>query len=134
MAPRTIFLGRLIGLFALILAVAMLADKPSSVALYRAIAQDRTMLFVLGLIGTAAGLAIVLAHQVWSGGALPVLVTVFGWVMLIRGVAILFLTPAATVRLLDWLRLDDWFYVYLSLPLVLGLYLTIRAFAARSGR
>jgi len=133
-APRTIFLGRLIGLFALILAVAMLADKPNGVALYRAIAQDHAMLFVLGLIGTVAGLAIVLAHQVWSGGALPVMVTLVGWIMLVRGVAILFLAPAATVRLLDWLRLDDWFYFYLSLPLVLGLYLTVRAFAARPGR
>ncbi|HUA55988.1 MAG TPA: hypothetical protein VMB81_27630 [Candidatus Sulfotelmatobacter sp.] len=134
MAPRTIFLGRLIGLFALILALSMLADKPDAVALFMAVAQDRTMLFVLGLIGTAAGLALVLGHQIWSGGALPVLVTVVGWIILIRGVAMLSLSAAATARLLDWLHFADGFYLYMSLPAALGLYLTVRAFAARPGR
>jgi hypothetical protein len=56
------------------------------------------------MLGTAAGLAIVLGHQVWSGGVLPVLVTAIGWVVLIRGTILLFLSQRATARLVDWFR------------------------------
>ena len=35
----------------------------------------------LAVIG---GLALVLGHNVWSGGLQPVLVTIFGWVLLIK--------------------------------------------------
>jgi hypothetical protein len=34
---------------------------------------------VMGLISLSAGLAIVLAHNIWSGGVLPVVVTICGW-------------------------------------------------------
>jgi hypothetical protein len=38
-------------------------------------------LLIIGFLGTALGLALVLGHQLWSGGALAVAVTVFGWVI-----------------------------------------------------
>jgi hypothetical protein len=44
------------------------------------------------------GLAIVIGHNVWSGGALPVIVTLFGWIILIRGVVLLFPSPSAKIR------------------------------------
>ena len=38
-----------------------------------------------GMVATAAGLAIVLGHNVWSGGALAIAVTLFGWAALLKG-------------------------------------------------
>jgi hypothetical protein len=32
-----------------------------------------------GMVATSAGLAVVLAHNIWNGGALPVVVTLVGW-------------------------------------------------------
>ena len=75
----------LIGLFTLIVAGSMLAEKPRAMEMVRAFLQDRPALLVLGVLGTAAGLAIVLGHQRWTGGVLPLVVTVIGWVILIRG-------------------------------------------------
>jgi len=131
MAARTIYLSRLIGLFTLIVTLSMLADRPQALEMIRTVVQDRPALIILGLLGTAAGLAIVLGHQVWSGGALPVLVTVLGWVFLIRGAVLLYLSPEATAHLVDRFRFEDLFYVYLGLTTVLGLYLTVRRFSAR---
>ena len=67
MAPLTIYLSRLIGLLTLITALSMLADKPRAIDTVRAVIQDRSPLLILGMLGTAAGLAVVLGHQVWSG-------------------------------------------------------------------
>ena len=134
MAARTIYLSRLIGLFTLIVTLSMLADRPQALEMIRTVVQDRPALIILGLLGTAAGLAIVLGHQVWSGGALPVLVTVLGWVFLIRGAVLLYLSPEATAHLVDRFRFEDLFNVYLGLTMALGLYLTVRGFSARFAR
>jgi len=44
-------------------------------------------------VALCAGLALVLAHNVWSGGALPILVTIVGWISLLKGLMILILPP-----------------------------------------
>jgi len=134
MAARTIYLSRLIGLFTLIVTLSMLADRPQALEMIRTVVQDRPALIILGLLGTAAGLAIVLGHQVWSGGALPVLVTVLGWVFLIRGAVLLYLSPEATAHLVDRFRFEDLFYVYLGLTMALGLYLTVLGFSAMDAK
>ena len=90
----------------------------------RAIVQDRPVVIVLGTLGTAAELAIVLGHQVWSGDGLPIMVTVIGWIILIRGTISLFLSRDATARLVDWFRFEAFFHLYLKFAAIIGLYLT----------
>jgi hypothetical protein len=80
MPARTIFLARLIGLFALIQATAMIVHKEAIVDAMNGVMGNRPLLLVLGLVALAAGLAMVLAHNVWSGGVLPVVVTLIGWI------------------------------------------------------
>ena len=65
MVPLTLYLSPLIGLFTLIVALSMLAAKPQAMDTLRAVVQDQPALIVLRMLGTAAMLAIVLAHQVW---------------------------------------------------------------------
>jgi hypothetical protein len=132
MSPRTIYLSRLIGLFTLVVAASMIVNKPQAIATMAALVHDRAALIVLGVLGTAAGMAIVLAHQVWSGGPLPVVVTLLGWVILIRGMVLLFLPQPVTVRLVEWFRFDQFFYLYLGFAAGLGLYLAVHGFVAVS--
>jgi hypothetical protein len=128
MMSRTIYLSRLIGLFILVATLSMLVDKAKAVETIGLVVQDRALLTVLGLIGAGVGLALVLGHQVWSGGALPIVVTVLGWVFRIRGAAWLFLSADATSRLVDWVRFADLFHVYMGCTTALGLYLTVQGF------
>jgi hypothetical protein len=72
-----------------------------------------------------AGLAIVLGHNVWSGGALPVMVTLVGWLILVRGLLLLVLSPSAAVDLFTGLRFEQLFYLYATLSLVFGAYLDL---------
>ena len=67
-------------------------------------------------------------HNVSSGGALLILVTLIGWITLIKGTLFLFLPPATESSLiLDTLHLERFFYLYLGSALVFGIYLTYAA-------
>ena len=133
MSPLTIYLGRLIGLFLLIAAASMMLDKDSVVEMATALIDDRALLLIVGLIALSIGLAIVVGHNVWSGGLLPIVITLFGWSQLLRGIALLFLPAETQVAFFQAMRLEDFFYLYAGISLAIGAYLTFASFTAKSG-
>jgi len=128
MSPRTPFLSRLIGLYAILVALSMFSRGQASVETVAALLQNPSMVFVLGVVMLAAGLAMVLAHNIWSGGALVVVVTLVGWMTLIKSLVFLFLPEMEARLFLERLHYQQLFYFYWALPLVLGLYLTYGGF------
>jgi putative exporter of polyketide antibiotics len=128
MSPRTPFLSRLIGLYAILVALSMFSRGQATVETVAALLQNPSMVFVLGVVMLAAGLAMVLAHNIWSGGALVVVVTLVGWMTLIKSLVFLFLPEMEARLFLERLHYQQLFYFYWALPLVLGLYLTYGGF------
>ena len=94
MSPLTIFLAKFFGLYCIVLAVTMMVRKQSAVSTMRALIQSPPLLLFVELLGLAGGLAMVIGHNIWSGGALPVVITLLGWLMAIRGGALLAISPA----------------------------------------
>ncbi|WP_156964583.1 hypothetical protein [Methylocapsa aurea] len=129
MSPLTLFLAKLIGLLFLIFSASMALKKRDMVATASALVRDRGLILLGGSINLIAGLAIVLAHNVWSGGVLTVVVTLVGWLLLLRGVILLFTPSDKLVAYYEAMRLDQNYYVYLTITLVIGLYLSIAGFA-----
>lgn len=123
MSSRTTFLGRLLGFFSILVALAMLAHKQATVDMLTTLFSNTTAVFVIGLIGIAAGLALILGHNVWSGGALPVIVTLIGWGSFLKGLLCLFLPQGALAGVLGGPSYERYFYVSPLISLVLGLYL-----------
>jgi putative exporter of polyketide antibiotics len=133
MSPRTIFLSKLIGLYCILAALSIMARGQATVETITALLQNSPMMFILGVITLLAGLAMVLAHNVWSGGARSAIVTLVGWITLIRSLLILFLPPEMVRRLfLGQLRYQQLFYLYGAIALILGVYLTYSGFTSRS--
>src|SRR5215469_17580381 len=100
MKSFTVFLGRLLGLFTLITSFWLLTERQTTLTTIPALLGNRPVMVIFAVMALAAGLAVVLAHNIWSGGPLPILVTVIGWIMLIRGVLFLFLSPDTTLSIL----------------------------------
>ena len=130
MPPLTTFLAKLLGLCCIIVALAMMTRKQSAIATLNALIRNRPLLLLAEVLGLAGGLALVLGHNIWSGGALPIVVTLLGWLMAIRGAALLAVSPDTTMRLFNALRYEERFYWYMGGTLLLGLYLTIAGFRA----
>jgi hypothetical protein len=93
---------------------------------------DGPVMLVYAIISLAAGLAMILGHNVWSGGALPVVVTLVGWSILAKGLMLLFVTPEAAKQLFDHMQYGAHYYLYLTPSLLIGLYLTWAGFTAPS--
>jgi ABC-type amino acid transport system permease subunit len=134
MSPRTAFLSRLIGLFSILVSLALATHKQATVDTLTALVHNPPMLLIFGIVWLPVGLAMVLGHNVWSGGALPVIVTLVGWLILLRGLLLLFLSPEAAVGLFAGLHFEHLFYLYLVISFVLGLYLTYGGFRSESHR
>jgi hypothetical protein len=132
MSPRTAFLSRLIGLYTVLVSLSMITNKPATMEKLTGLLSSAPLLFVVGLISVAAGLAMVLGHNVWKGGALPAIVTIIGWLTLIKGVVFLLLSPqVASAFYLGTLHYEKFFYLYISVGLLLGIYLTYRGATQR---
>ncbi len=125
MSARTTFLSRLLGLYSILISLSMITRKQATIETVTALMHNPPVLFVAGIMALAAGLAIILCHNVWSGGVRPVIVTLVGWITLIKGLLLVFLTPeAAAGFFLERLQYEQRFYWYLGVSFLLGAYLT----------
>ena len=97
-------------------------------ALAEALVHNRPLSFVAGVMAVLGGLAMVLTHNIWTGGALPVVITIMGWIILAAGLLLLFLPASAIIGLWQLLYSEEHFYVYPAATLALGLYLSYAGF------
>ena len=133
MSRLTVFLGRLIGLFFLLYALAILANRHSTVEAAIDFMRDPPALMLAGITVLIAGLAIVLSHNRWSGGVLTVAVTIIGWIFIIRGFVILAVPRETLLAIFEKMNFDEHYYVYCAVPLIIGLFLTIASFTSSTG-
>jgi len=129
MSTLTIYLARLIGLSAVVLVAAILVRGN---ALIMVTVADGPVMLVYAVFSLAAGLAMILGHNIWSGGALPVIVTLVGWLIFAKGLMLLLVTPETLVGLLERVQYSEHYALYIAPALIIGLYLTWAGFAASS--
>jgi hypothetical protein len=89
----SVFLARLLGPLLLAVGVGILINPKPFHAMVGEILRSLTLVYLFGLFDFAGGLAIVLVHNVWAANW-RVLITLIGWLMLIRG-AVRILAPEA---------------------------------------
>jgi hypothetical protein len=82
----SIFLARLLGPILLLPGVGLFINERGFRTMANEVVGSLTLVYLFGLIDFAAGLAIVLTHNVWLA-SWRVLITLLGWLLLIRGAA-----------------------------------------------
>jgi hypothetical protein len=126
---ETAFLARLIGLLILAIAVAILINRRGMIAAIESVSRQADTLLVIEVIGLAAGLAIVISHEVWTS-VLGVVVTLIGWLILLRALILLLLPPEKIAELFALVAWPQRAETYALIILVIGILLTIAGFAA----
>ena len=124
----TIFLSRLIGLYSLITSLSMLMHKAAMTETVAELAHAPPLLMIGGMFTLVTGLAIVLGHNIWSQGALPLVITLLGWALLVRGIILVFISPDGAAAIYEALHFEQLYYLYVAIPLALGVYLTLEGF------
>jgi hypothetical protein len=129
MSSRTLFLSRLLGLYCIVMALSMFLRGQLMVDTVASMLGNAPLMLFLGIVVVIAGLAMVLTHNIWSGGTLTVLVTLIGWIALIKGALFLIVPPGSSTALfLNGFHYQQLFYVYAAIALIVGLYLTYGGF------
>jgi len=122
----------LLGLYGVLVGLAMLAHRHASVETIQAMVHNAPVLYLAGVFALATGLAMVLGHNIWHGGVLPVVVTLVGWLSLVKGLVILFLPAQLAGRCLLGGHYEARFYFNAAIAIILGAYLTYAGFTSKS--
>ena len=128
---RTLFLSRLIGLYCLLVGLTMVSHKQLTLEAVTALLQNPSLMLLLGLVILGASLAMILAHNLWWSGALALIITLIGWLTLIKSLFLLFLSPAIESRFVfGQLHYERFFYDYAAVSIALGIFLIYAGFTA----
>jgi hypothetical protein len=127
MSPLTRYLSRLLGAFLLVMAVSEWTQPGLLTVVAPTMVDQPALLWVSGILTFAAGLAIVLGHNVWGDPAAAV-VSLFGWMMTIKGVGLLLIPTAGWAALLGAMHYPSHSGVYTIIPAIAGAYLTYAGF------
>ena len=130
MSTTTVFLGKLFGFYLIAISITMFVNKRRTLATLDEMVRSGPGMLFSGMVATAAGLATVLGHNVWSGGVLAVVVTLFGWAALLKGVSLLLIPPEQMAAVYKGLGFERLFYVWMGVVLAIGLLITLDAFAS----
>ena len=68
--------------------------------------------------------------QLWTGSALAVVVTLFGWAALLKGLSLLLVPPERMAAAYKGLGFERYFYAWMGGVLTLGILITLGAFAS----
>jgi hypothetical protein len=93
----SVVIAEVLGIFFVVMGVAMVVSGKATVSAIEESVEHKGMLFMWGLLALLVGSVIVVLNNVWTTG-LPLLVTILGWLALIKGAFIL-LAPAAAASL-----------------------------------
>jgi hypothetical protein len=133
MTARTLFLARLIGLYCIICGLAEMMQRQATLDAVAALLGNPSAVLWVGMTTVLIGLAMVLGHNLWRGGALAVVVTIVGWIALLKGVVLLFLPRQSHISVfLGVFRYRQLFYPYAAIAVVLGFYLTYAGFRSKA--
>ena len=92
----TVYLARFFGVYIAVMGIVMIVRREAMLQLMSAFIDQRPLIFVLAMLRVLIGLAVVLAHNEWRG-TVAIVVSLIGWITLLRGIALMLL-PADTER------------------------------------
>lgn len=124
---NSVLLAKFIGPFIVVIGAGLLFNFK----LYQRIVDDflknAGLIYVSGLITFVAGLAVVLFHNVWSADW-RVIITIFGWVTLIKGIWLIVL-PGRMFKVAKLFADKAKIVIILwSMMFALGIFLTVKGF------
>ena len=125
----SVFLARLLGPLLLLLGVGLLVNPRVFRAIATEVVGSLTLVYLFGLIDFAAGLAILLVHNVWTVNW-RVLITLIGWLLMIRGAARVLITDTLMDYAKTVIRRKQLYPVSGGVLVILGLVLCYFGYVA----
>jgi drug/metabolite transporter (DMT)-like permease len=91
----SVLIAQVLGVFLAVVGIAMVANSRATAGAIEESAAHRGVVFMWGILALLIGAVIVVLNNAWTSG-LPLLVTILGWLALVKGLFILLAPSAAT--------------------------------------
>ena len=105
----SIFLAKIIGVVYVVAGISMLLNSKYYQRIFPKLIKNTIWMFTMSLIGLVVFFIWVLQHNVWQGW--PILITLFGWIGLVKSLVFL-LFPEWMERMslafLKWINIKAW--------------------------
>ena len=128
MSPLTLYLARFFGVSCLLMCALLALRSKAALQAMDEMVSNRGLMLLTGIVTLIAGAACVVGHNVWSGGPLPIAVTLLGWLTLLKGAAIVAVPPDMLRRTYKVLHYPQNFRVVMAVAAALSAWLTVAAF------
>lgn len=116
----SVFLAQVMGISFAVVGVGIFWNLRRFQKIVKEFEKMPALVYLGGIMSLVMGLLVVLSHNIWQGWM--AVITFLGWVMLVKGVVLLFL-PEVAVSAWKKLHYDKYYVVSGGVALVLGLYL-----------
>lgn len=84
----SLFIAKILGIMHVTMGFGLVLKKKHYYKMFKKLIKDSDTIFLFGLFSLLIGTIIVLTHQVW-GHHWNILITIYGWLALAKGVSIL---------------------------------------------
>ncbi len=123
------FLARVMGITLSILYLGIMINFKQLQKSVRTLEEQPVILFISGFISLVLGVLVIEVHNVWIANW-RVIITIFGWIMLVVG-AIRVLIPQVAIKLGHSLleRNEKAAYLLIFIMFAFGIYLTVMGFS-----
>lgn len=111
----------MLGIYFLLLTVVALVRQKAVKSMLKDIGKEPLVIWTVASVELASGLAIVIAHSIWSGW--PIVITLIGWAFIIEGLFYLFFPRKVITRVVRRMAKGAWYAFGILLGLIIGIYL-----------
>ena len=87
-------IAQILGVFFVIVGISIVANSKGTVSAIEASVQDKGTLWLWGMLALLIGTVVVVFNNLWTSG-MPLLITVIGWIALVKGTFIMIFPDAA---------------------------------------
>jgi hypothetical protein len=124
----TVYLARFFGVYIAVMGIVMIVRREAMLQLMSAFIDQRPLIFVLAMLRVLIGLAVVLAHNEWRG-TVAIVVSLIGWITLLRGIALMLLPADTERKVLVFFERGSQYHAAAIIAIVFGLWLSYASFA-----
>lgn len=125
----SIFLAKIFGLAYTVVGIGMIANKKYYHEMYDKMRTNSPVIYLGGILALVVGFLLVMHHNIWIESWI-VIITIIGWLALIKGVLLLVIPEAFMDLTKSWFKNKNFFLLIGICALILGLILGYFGFVA----
>ena len=124
----SIFLAKIIGLYLIIDGLIAVTRQKDLIPIIEQFKNSKAGMLLLGVFLFVVGLLITTTHNIWSGAAFQVVLTLLGWIILLKGLFLSLMPVSCMSKLITKFNKPVVYKVVGPTVVLIGVWLAISGF------